>query len=125
MWYRQEKWRSRLVVETALMRERFPAFVLTRSGEGLLVWRGVVQPIDDATFEITATMPARYPYQAPELRVERPRVRPGAPHLYASGALCIHKQNWDPMRGTVASVIPLASAWLVGYLTWVRTGEIY
>ena len=123
MWYQEPKWRNRLVVEAGLLRQRFPGFVLTRSGAGLLVWRGIVQPVVGAAFEITATMPARYPYEAPELRVERPRLRPGAPHVYASGALCIHKQSWDPMRGTVASVIPLASAWLVGYLAWLRTGE--
>jgi ubiquitin-protein ligase len=86
----------------------------------------VLQPVRSApAFEITATMPTRYPYEAPELRVERPRVRAGAPHLYANGTLCIHKQNWDPMRGTVASVIPLASAWLVGYLAWLQTGESF
>jgi ubiquitin-protein ligase len=125
VWYQQPRWQRRLVVESALMSERFPTFVLTRSSAGLLVWRGVIRPIDDVSFAITATTPARYPYEAPELRVEQPPLRLGAPHLYASGALCIHKQNWDPMRGTVASVIPLASAWLVGYLAWLRTGEIF
>jgi hypothetical protein len=106
------------------MNERFPQFILTRSATGLLVWRGILQPIEGTAFEISATMPARYPYEAPELRVERPRLRPGALHLYANETLCVHRRaGWDPMRGTVASVIPLASAWLVGYLHWLRTGE--
>jgi len=107
------------------MAQRFPQFVLTRDPGALLVWRGIVEPIPGTRFEITATMPARYPYEAPELRVERPRLRAEVPHLYANGTLCIHKQNWDPMRGTVASVIPLASAWLVGYLAWLRTGQAF
>jgi len=123
VWYREAKWRNRLVAEQSLMRERFPQFALTRSPGGLLVWRGVITPVNGAAFEISVTMPARYPYEAPELRAEVPRIRPGAPHVYANGSLCVHRLNWDPMRGTVVSVIPLAAAWLVGYLNWTRSGE--
>lgn len=123
MWYREVQWRNRLLVEQALMLERFPQFLLTRSPAALLVWRGVLVPAEGVSFEITVTMPVRYPYVAPELRAERPPLRPGAPHLYANGTLCVHKLNWDPTRGTVASVIPLAAAWLIGYLNWTRTGE--
>ncbi len=123
MWFEEARWRSRLLAEHALMRERFPGFILTRTASGLLVWRGVLRPAEDAAFEVSATAPAQYPYVAPELRVERPPLRSGAPHLYANGTLCVHKASWDPMRGTVASVIPLAAAWLVGYLNWSRSGE--
>ncbi len=123
MWYREAKWHNRLLAEQSLMHERFPQFVLTQSPSDLLVWRGVLVPVEGAPFEISVTMPARYPYGAPELRAERPRIRPGAPHLYANGTLCVHRLSWDPMRGTVVSVIPLAAAWLVGYLNWLRTGE--
>ena len=105
------------------MRERFPQFVLTESTSGLLIWRGILLPVAGSPFVISVTMPARYPYSAPELRAEQPRIRAGAPHLYANGTLCVHRLNWDPMRGTVVSVIPLAAAWLVGYLNWIRTGE--
>jgi ubiquitin-protein ligase len=119
------RWRNRLLAEKAIMRSRFPQFILTCTHSDLLVWRGILEPVRSAAFGITATMPANYPYSAPELRVERPRLRPGAPHLYANGTLCIHKQNWDPMRSTVASTIPLAAAWLISYLNWSRTGEAF
>lgn len=123
MWYRDAKWRSRLLAEQSLMRERFPQFMLTQSPAGLLVWRGVLRPVEGVRFEISVILPARYPYEAPELRAERPPLKPGAPHVYSSGALCVHRLNWDPMRGTAVSVIPLAAAWLVGYMNWLRTGE--
>ena len=123
MWYLDKRWHNRLIAEQSLMGERFPQFALTRSPSGLLVWRGVLVPVKDSPYEISVTMPVRYPYEAPELRAERPRISHGAPHLYANGALCVHKLSWDPMRGTVVSVIPLAAAWLVGYLNWARTGE--
>ena len=122
-WFEESHWRLRLRAETALMKERFPDFALERTNTGDLSWRGILEPIGGEWFEITALTPANYPYAAPQLRVVRPELRPGSPHLYADGSLCVHKANWDPMRGTVASTIPLAAAWLVGYLNWARTGE--
>ena len=126
MWYLQPKWRNRLVVEAALMRERFPGFVLTRSVGGQLVWRGTLRPVARGSlFELSVTVPERYPYEAPALRVERPALRPGAPHLYVNNHLCVHRQGWDPSRGTVASVVPLAAAWLTAYQHWQETGESF
>lgn len=126
MWYREARWKARLLLEQALMRERFPQFILTRGVGGTLVWRGVLEPVRGSRFEITATMPTDYPYTAPALHVIRPRLRSSAPHLYQGTMdLCVHKATWIPMRGTVASMIPLASAWLVAYLNWERTGEAF
>ena len=126
MWYQEQKWRNRLVAEAALMHERFPGFVLTRGAAGQLVWRGMLQPVRNApNYEISVTVPARYPYEAPVLRVERPALRTGAPHLYLNGSLCVYRQSWDPMRGTVASVVPLIAAWLTAYEHWRQTGESF
>ena len=122
-WYEEPRWQLRLQAEVALMKERFPDFGLERTRTGDLMWRGTLEPIESELFEVTALTPANYPYAAPQLRVMRPELRPGAPHLYADGTLCVHKVKWDPMRGTVASTIPLAAAWLVGYLNWAQTGE--
>ncbi len=123
MWYRNPKWCNRLIAEQLLMHERFPQFRLLQALDGCLVWRGVLVPVAGSSFEISITVPARYPYEVPELRSERPAIRSGAPHLYANGTLCVHRSGWDPMRGTVASLVPLAAAWLVGYLHWTQTGE--
>jgi len=114
------------VVEAALMRERFPGFILTRGVAGQLIWRGVLQPVKSApAYEISVTVPPKYPYQPPVSRVERPALRRGAPHLYLNGSLCVYRQSWDPMRGTVASVVPLVAAWLTAYEHWRQTGESF
>src|SRR5688572_13325921 len=72
MWYREARWRNRLLAEHALMEERFPQFVLTQDQSELLVWRGILEPVEGAQFIISATMPRNYPYAAPQLRVEEP-----------------------------------------------------
>jgi ubiquitin-protein ligase len=126
MWYQEQKWRNRLLVEAALMRERFPGFLLTRGATGLLSWRGVLRPVKSApAYEISVTVPARYPYEPPMLRVERPTLLPGAPHLFLNGSLCVYRQSWDPLRGTIASVVPLVAAWLTAYEHWRETGESF
>ena len=122
MWHHETRWQSRLFAEEAVMRERFPGFAL-RMGSDELFWEGTLEPVQGRRFRITLAYPSRYPYQEPVLRVLRPRLREGAPHRYVDGSICVHRSGWDPATGTAASMIPLASAWLVGYLNWLETGE--
>ena len=123
MWYRDARWQSRLFAEEALMRERFPGFSLRRRQSGELFWEGTLEPVRGRRFRIRLMYPSRYPYQEPVLRVVRPFLRDGAPHRYADGSLCIHRSGWNPATGTAASMIGLASGWLVCYLNWLENGE--
>lgn len=121
-WFLQPRWKPRLLAEAVLMKERFPDFRLLETDDGLLRWVGVLTPTRGSEFVVSLTYPADYPYREPKLRVDRPALAGGAPHLYSDGSLCVHKQRWDPMRGTAASEVPLIAAWLVAYLSWRRTG---
>jgi ubiquitin-protein ligase len=123
MWYSDPRWRGRLVAEQALMAERFPQFVLKRDGNGGLYWEGIVEPVRGHRFRLTLTYPEHYPYAEPVLRVESPRIRRDAPHVYANGALCVHRSAWNSATGTAVSMVPLACDWLRNYLRWERTGE--
>lgn len=122
MWYQEPKWRSRLIAEAALMHERFRGFRLVRTQDGSLRWIGVLNPTPDSEFVVSLTYPADYPYREPKLRVERPALQGGAPHVYNDGSLCIHRRSWDPSRGTAVSEVPLIAAWLVAYQAWWRHG---
>lgn len=126
MWYQVPRWRNRLIAEQALMRERFPHFVLCRDASDRLVWRGILVPFEEGPgFLATLVLPSDYPYASPQLFVERPAIRPDAPHLHADGTLCIYKDDWSPGTGTAASVLPLAAVWLLNYLLWIATGEVW
>ena len=122
MWHREARWQSRLFAEEAVMRERFPGFSLRRRSDELF-WEGTLEPIQGRRFRITLTYPSRYPYLEPVLRVVRPSLRAGVPHRYVDGSICVHQSGWNPATGTAASMIPLASVWLVYYLNWLENGE--
>ena len=104
------------------MRERFPGFRLVETSDGSLRWVGVLNPTPDAEFAVSLTYPTDYPYREPKLRVERPALVGGAPHVYSDGSLCVHRRGWDPSRGTAVSEVPLIAAWLVAYVAWRRHG---
>lgn len=123
MWYETSLWRTRLPLEQAAMEDRFPQFVLRRSGDGSLYWEGIVSPRRDAEFRVAIWYPAHYPYGEPVLRVLEPAIRPGAPHVYRDGNLCAHRERWDPSRGTAAGQVPLLCDWLDRYLDWLEDGR--
>ena len=121
-WFLQARWKSRLLAEAVLMRERFPGFRLIEASDGSLRWIGALNPTPDSEFIVSLTYPADYPYREPKLRVERPSLVAGAPHVYNDGSLCIHRRGWDASRGTAVSEVPLIAAWLVAYQAWRRHG---
>jgi len=113
------------MAEVEVMQTRFPNFSLIEETDGQLLWVGVLEPQLDEEFLVTVEYPNDYPYRAPVLWVLDPALRPGTPHVYSDGSICIHKATWDPERGTAASCVPLLAAWLLAYLVWLQTGEIY
>jgi len=123
MWHQNKRWTSRLVAEQAVMRERFPHFALRRQPDGHLHWQGVLEPHPGVAFLVRLEYPGRYPYREPRLWVVAPSILPGTPHVYADGSVCVHRERWDPERGTVASMVPVLCAWLVLYVRWIETGE--
>lgn len=125
MWYRQDRWRNRLLAEQELMRSRFPNFSLLQTAGGELRWIGVLEPVPDREFVVSVRYPSTYPYAPPRFFVEEPPLRPGAPHVYSDNSLCVYKQQWNPMTGTAASCVPLVAAWLVGYLNWTENGQVF
>jgi hypothetical protein len=120
-WHTQERWKDRLIAEEAAMRKHFPQFVL-RLDSGNLCWDGIVEPIPGNLFHITIRYRDTHPYTEPETWIDPPPP-PGTPHVYCSGAICIHKQTWDPATGTAASLVPLVCGWLTAFVHWQEAGE--
>jgi ubiquitin-protein ligase len=121
-WFANERGRLRLIAESAVMSRHFPQFVLMKGRDGLLMWRGVLQPKGGAAFLVSAVIPARYPNQPPALHVLQPRLVHGCPHRFADGSLCVYPKSWLPATGTVVQAIANAADWLAHYEGWGRTG---
>lgn len=121
-WFANERGRLRVIAESAVMSRHFPQFVLMKGRDGLLMWRGVLQPKSGRAFLVSAVLPARYPNQPPALHVLKPQLAGGCPHRYADGSLCVYPRNWIPATGTVVLAIANAADWLRHYEGWRRTG---
>lgn len=121
-WYQTPRWTGRLFVEQELMRERFPGFFLNRQPDGQLFWLGWLTPGGGRGFLVSVWYPTQYPYAEPQIRVVEPALVERAPHVYADGRLCVHRQRWDPTTGTAVSEVALAAEWLARYLIWRDAG---
>jgi len=105
------------------VRQRFPGFSYKRVG-GEVTWRGSLQP--------RATSPAYWVEvkyrvgRVPKVRVLRPSLVAGAPHLYGDGTLCLYWPKewvWRCHELIAETVIPWAALWLFFYELWLDTGE--
>ncbi len=123
MWYQALRWKRRLVAEVVVMRDRFPVMELRQAPDGRLLWVGILRPVGDDPCVVAVIYPRTFPYTEPQLLILDPPLVPGAPHRYEDGAICVHRERWDPDRGTAASMVPLAAGWWVAYLNWRATGE--
>lgn len=123
VWYREGRWGDRLLAEQELMKSRFPQFRLVETAASELRWIGWLEPVLGHRFLVSLRYPSSYPYASPDLFLEEPAMEAGAPHVYSSGACCVHKARWNPETGTAVSCVPLLSAWLARYLTWLACGE--
>lgn len=104
------------------MRERFPGFGLHQLEDRSLAWIGELEPVAGYACVVAVSYPATYPYAEPRLDILDPPLEPDAPHRYQDGSICVHKHEWQPERGTAASMIPLLSGWWVAYVHWVKGG---
>ena len=121
-WFATERGRLRLIAESVVMSRHFPQFVLMKGRDGLLMWRGTLQPKGGREFLVSAVLPTRYPNQPPALHVLKPTLADGCPHRFMDGSLCVYPKNWIPATGTVVQAIANAADWLRLYESWRRTG---
>ncbi len=60
------------------------------------------------------------------MRVVRPQLVKGAPHLYADGSLCLYwpkEWQWAAHEAIAETLLPWAALWLYYYELWLDAGE--
>jgi len=111
-------------LNVAMMQSLFPGFVCDfNRKDQVLSWRGELQPTDESPVyhvRITYKMGG-----TPYVKVISPEIRPGAPHLYSGGRLCLYDpkdRSWHPGLFIAKTIVPWTAEWLFFYELWLETG---
>jgi hypothetical protein len=113
-----------LAIQDFQIQQRFPSFKrhFHRVGHGL--WTGTLQPRESSP---VYHVELRYRvHVAPTVKVLRPDLAPGAPHLYPDGTLCLYwpkEWGWTSDQLIVNTVLPWAADWLYYYELWLDCGK--
>ena len=110
-------------MQRAAMRSRYPALTASRE-RGAAVFSGALEPWGGgAAYDVAVRV---FDWADPEVRVVRPAIRPGAPHVYDDdGLLCLYHPRRRPWRLddlAALTVVPWAQLWLYFYEAWLETG---
>lgn len=113
-----------LAIQDFQIRQRFPGFQRRprRVGEGL--WTGTLQPRESSP---AYQVELRYRIgRAPTVKVLRPALAVGAPHLYGDGTLCLYwtkDWRWSSDQFITKTILPWAADWLHYYELWLDCGK--
>jgi hypothetical protein len=102
---------------------RFPQFRPTRLHPELVLL-GWIQPRPlSSRYQIRISKRSG---RTPRVFVESPPLRPGAPHVYRDGDLCLFwpkEWSWSDTDDMSTTILPWTASWLLYYELWTETDE--
>lgn len=122
--YRIPRQRERPIRQWAAMRGMFPQFTSLLTRRGGVRWTGTLQPTPDSP--VYAVRIEHEPDRTPRVFIDRPKIKPSAPHCFADGSLCLFwpaEWRWRPSESLAATLVPWTALWLYHYEVWQVTGE--
>ncbi len=106
------------------MRVAFPQFAPTLTRGGGTTWHGTLHPTAESPlYHVTITHPFD---RIPAVMVVKPDIRPGAPHRYRDGSLCLYwpeEWRWTCRASLADTLVPWTVLWLYYYEIWLVTEE--
>jgi hypothetical protein len=106
------------------MSEAFPQFAPTLTRGGGITWHGTLQPTAESPlYHVKISHPFD---RTPVVTVVKPVIRPGAPHRYLDGSLCLYwpeEWRWTPRANLAGTLIPWTALWLYYYELWLVTEQ--
>ncbi len=107
------------------MQYNFPEFLHHRE-DGEIVWRGKLCPTEvSPDYEVEIRWRPRCD---PRVFVVSPPLKPGAPHTYDDGSLCLQfpgDRSWTDPRFVATHVVPWTAEYLNWYEIWLETRKWY
>lgn len=116
---------ARALTEQALLTREYPGFVMDVDDRGTPYAHGWIGPnskLHDAYHVLLLIPPGYGRGVMPTVHVLEPRIRTGAPHLFADGSMCLNHSGAFTGKSTLLTMLAWASVWLVLYEGWVETG---
>jgi len=117
---------QRALREQALLAREYPGFNLDVDDDGTPFVQGTIGPTETlhGAYHVLVELPPGYGEGVmPRAYLLSPELRPGAPHVFADGSLCLDHSGAFTRRSTIVTFLAWVSVWLVLYEGWVDTGE--
>lgn len=117
---------ARALQEQALLAADYPGFTLDVDDDGTPFAHGWIGPSDSlrGSYHVLLVLPPGYGQGVmPSVHVLEPALRPGAPHRYLDGSLCLDHSGAFTRKSTLLTILAWVSVWLVLYEGWLTTGE--
>jgi hypothetical protein len=130
-WWATDYGSWRLSAEREAMRRHFPSFYTSDTADGRRCWLGWLRSgLDpERRYLVRVTYPYDFPDHPPEVRIERPRLADGVPHLLGPQRPCLYlpsqgsRNAYDPGRTTAATLVAWTALWVHAFETWRATGR--
>lgn len=119
---------ARALAEQALLSREYPGFEVDVDSDGTPFAHGIVGPNDTLrdAYHVLLVIPPTYGSGAlPLAYVLEPTLRPGAPHRFHDGSLCLDHSGAFTKKSTLVTFLAWVSVWLVLYEDWLETGRIW
>lgn len=116
---------ERALKEQALLTVEYPGFELDVDDDGTPYVHGWIGPNPQlkSAYHVLLLIPPGYSRgDMPGAHVLEPTLRPGAPHRFQDGSLCLDHSGAFTRKSTLVTFLAWVSVWLVLYEGWLETG---
>lgn len=121
MWYDNPKHLRRLAAEKALLLTHFPSASLVLDEQHRLMWSLPVFSLRGRRYDVALVYPPDFPAGPIQAYILDPEIRPGVPHRYAGGSLCLGHSS-TPHTSALTTAVWVC-AWASAYELWLLQGS--
>jgi hypothetical protein len=116
---------ARALQEQALLAREYPGFMMDVHPDGTPYVHGFLgpTPLLRNAYHVFVPIPPGYGRGVmPAVHVLEPKLREGAPHMFADHSLCLDHSGAFTRKSTLLTLLGWATVWLVLYEGWLDTG---
>ncbi len=124
--YADSQGERRAMQEQRVLATQYPGFEMDVDDDGTPYVHGWIGPNASlkGRYHLLLLLPPGYGRGVmPIAHMLEPELRPGTPHRYQDGALCLDHSGAFSNKSTIVTFLAWVSVWLVMYEDWLDTGN--